>query len=240
MTLGNHAKDQVLKDVVFVTDDGKSDWWWKVKSGGTKTLGARPELIDEIARKAGVERFHAYSTERLLRYANKNLDTQVAAEVIEEVRDVSVEKERTAIRSSWMGELGRSSETAVYKWLATQFSEIAYNARGYPDFVAYQDEYKFGFEVKLVRGRGQSLRQFREELYRAHYLLTEEGFHEVSIVVVFMDKKMISEFFGGANRLLSEVSGNLKFIVGIGDVGEGGDLVSGFTPYDVLRGHRTI
>ena len=53
-----HAKTQSLKNLVFVTDDDKDDWWWSIESQGRKKLGPRPELVDEIKREAGVERFH--------------------------------------------------------------------------------------------------------------------------------------------------------------------------------------
>ncbi|MCZ6638342.1 MAG: PIN domain-containing protein, partial [Candidatus Dadabacteria bacterium] len=85
-----YSKNKDLKDVIFITDDNKSDWWWKIDSGGTKTIGPRPELIEEMNRLTNVERLHMYSTEKFLEYANEYLNANVGKEAIEEVREVSV------------------------------------------------------------------------------------------------------------------------------------------------------
>jgi len=51
-----------LKHLVFVTDDEKEDWWWIVRSGGSKRLGLRPELAEEIFSEAGISRFYIYNS----------------------------------------------------------------------------------------------------------------------------------------------------------------------------------
>ena len=51
------ATQKHLKHLIFVTDDEKSDWWWKYESRGQKILGPRPELIEEAKRDAGVDVF---------------------------------------------------------------------------------------------------------------------------------------------------------------------------------------
>ncbi|MEO8494169.1 MAG: PIN domain-containing protein [Planctomycetota bacterium] len=70
--------------VIFVTDDGKGDWWWK--SHG-QTLGPRPELVAEMQRIANVK-FYLYRTERFLWFANEYLDSRVEEKAIDEVREV--------------------------------------------------------------------------------------------------------------------------------------------------------
>lgn len=70
--------------IIFITDDGKDDWWWK--SYG-KTLGAAPELVEEMQKSAHV-RVHLYRTERFIHYAQEYLDSKIEDNVIEEVRDV--------------------------------------------------------------------------------------------------------------------------------------------------------
>lgn len=47
------ANKDGVKRLIFVTDDAKEDWWWIVKSDGPKTIGPRPELIDEARRVGG-------------------------------------------------------------------------------------------------------------------------------------------------------------------------------------------
>lgn len=65
----SNAKTLGVRSVVFVTDDGKEDWWWKVESDGLKTLGPRPELIEEARSAAQVEALFIYSPEGFLKYA---------------------------------------------------------------------------------------------------------------------------------------------------------------------------
>ena len=51
----SHLESEEIKFVVFLTDDDKADWWWKVESDGLKTLGPMPELLEEI-RRGGFQR----------------------------------------------------------------------------------------------------------------------------------------------------------------------------------------
>lgn len=72
------------KPIILVTDDKKEDWWWK--SGG-KTIGPRPELVEEIYNEADVL-FYMYKTDNFIKYAEKeffNVDTDPS--VIKEVKD---------------------------------------------------------------------------------------------------------------------------------------------------------
>ena len=73
-----HAKTSAIKDFIFVTDDDKDDWWWAIESQGHKRLGPRPELVEEIMREAGVERFHMYSSEQFLEFADTYLKVKVS------------------------------------------------------------------------------------------------------------------------------------------------------------------
>ena len=72
------------KPIVFITDDRKEDWWLKFKG---KTIGPRPELIDEIYREAGVD-FYMYQTEQFMEFAQKSIKRAVAEEAIKEVQEI--------------------------------------------------------------------------------------------------------------------------------------------------------
>ena len=85
----NYAYEKNIKNIIFITDDAKADWWLKVSSNGPKTIGVRPELKDEIYREGNVEKFHIYNPEGFLKYANNTLNVQITKETIEEVREVS-------------------------------------------------------------------------------------------------------------------------------------------------------
>ena len=63
--------------VVFVTDDRKEDWWW-ISHG--KTIGPRPELVEEMRDRAGVA-FHMYRPDRFMAEASER---GVSAEAVSE------------------------------------------------------------------------------------------------------------------------------------------------------------
>ncbi len=94
----DHAKNNNLDSIVFVTDDGKEDWWWKIDADGQKTIGPRPELIDEASQLASISAFLMYNSERFLKYAKEFLKAQVSEETIDEVRDISMLPSRSILR----------------------------------------------------------------------------------------------------------------------------------------------
>lgn len=83
LQLIDYAKSE-KKPIIFVTDDDKEDWW--LQSGG-KTIGPRPELVQEMLTEAGVK-FHMYSADQFLDYAQKFLHLSEQPEVIEEAREI--------------------------------------------------------------------------------------------------------------------------------------------------------
>lgn len=94
----DHAKDSNLKSIIFVTDDGKEDWWWKIGADGQKTIGPRPELIEEANQFASVSAFLMYNSEGFLKYAKEFLKAQVSEETLNEVRDISMIPSRPILR----------------------------------------------------------------------------------------------------------------------------------------------
>jgi hypothetical protein len=75
------------KPIIFITDEQKEDWWWKV--GGT-TIGARHELIKEIKMLAGIA-FHMYQTDKFMEYASEALNITVGKELIDEIKKLQEE-----------------------------------------------------------------------------------------------------------------------------------------------------
>lgn len=84
--------------VIFVTDDRKEDWW--LKSGG-KTIGPRPELVQEFSEKAAIT-FYMYSADPFMEYARKHLKQKVEKKAIDEVREVRQrdEKEKSVSKAA--------------------------------------------------------------------------------------------------------------------------------------------
>ncbi|QRN82300.1 DUF4935 domain-containing protein [Chloroflexota bacterium] len=89
----NHAKKSE-KPIIFVTDDGKEDWWYQIHG---KTIGPRPELIKEILEKANIK-FYMYSADKFLNFAKEYLDSKVEPKEIEEARDIRLQEENLQIQ----------------------------------------------------------------------------------------------------------------------------------------------
>jgi hypothetical protein len=234
------AEKESLKDIIFITDDSKSDWWWKIDSNGKKTIGVRPELTDELTREAGVERFYAYNTEGFLSYANEQLGAEVTEEAIEEVREVSVARRSHVEDRNNFRRLAMSAEKAVYKWLEHSFPELEENRRGYPDFVGHRDGNKYGFEVKLIREPRMIIHRLKDMIHRSYYMLNEDGFYEITLIFVVLNDDEISEMLHHVQRRMPEIESNLRVIVGKAETDEDDNIVYGFTPYDEFRSNHRM
>ena len=235
-----YAKSSNLKDIIFVTDDAKSDWWWKIDSGGPKTIGARPELVEEISREADVERFYIYNTEGFLNYANEQLNAQIAEQAIEEVRAVTFERKNRVINSRSLRNFAESAEKSVYEWLSHHFDNIEHQMRGFPDFITYRGEKKYGFEVRAFKDPKMMMHRLDEVIYRAYYLLNEENFYEFAIFVVVLDEEQIERVIRMITRRFPEFEGNLKIVVGFAEYDEDSGQVYGFRPYDEISSFRRM
>lgn len=67
------AKDEHVKNVIFVTDDSKEDWWYILESRGKKQIGPHANLQSEIYREAALNIFHMYNTSTFLESGKKIL-----------------------------------------------------------------------------------------------------------------------------------------------------------------------
>lgn len=79
-----YAKDDKVRSVIFITDDGKKDWW-KIASG--RTISPHPKLIKEFKDETDKE-YYQYSSEQFLRFAQSNL-IEVSDESIIETKRVA-------------------------------------------------------------------------------------------------------------------------------------------------------
>jgi hypothetical protein len=68
------------KDVIFVTDDDKEDWW--LRHGGMKN--PHPMLIEEFFNETK-QKIYFYTSEMFLKYASERINAAVSQDVIDEV-----------------------------------------------------------------------------------------------------------------------------------------------------------
>lgn len=90
----NYVQETKLS-IVLVTDDVKEDWWWRAHG---KTVGPRPELVDEIMEK-GSKCFYMYRTDQFMEQAANEVNAlrSVPPESIQEARQLRV-KDRISQR----------------------------------------------------------------------------------------------------------------------------------------------
>ena len=233
----SYASENSIKDLIFVTNDKKVDWWWEIDSNGPKTIGVRPELRDEISREAGVENFHIFNIEGFLHYANKQPNVQVTEATIKEVREVSGDRREMIMHSRPSG-LVLDAEMAVYKWLSPRFSYLEHNSHRYIDFIGYRDDRRYGFEVQLIRDSRQVRYRLRTMIDRFYSILNEEGFYEIAIIFVVVNEKIISELEYSIRRMMleiqrnvmPEIQRNLRIIIGKAEYSEEEEY--DFIPYE--------
>jgi hypothetical protein len=80
---------------LLVTDDAKEDWWIK---DGSKTIGPRPELVQEMGDKAGCQ-FWMYRFEPFLSFAAEHFGIELGATVGAEVADA--QEPRITLPPQW-------------------------------------------------------------------------------------------------------------------------------------------
>jgi hypothetical protein len=78
------SQNEDIENVIFITDDAKEDWWYKINSNGKKTIGPLAELQSEIYRESNIKNFHMYSTSMFLEDGKSNLAVDVSESSIED------------------------------------------------------------------------------------------------------------------------------------------------------------
>ena len=76
-----------IKNVIFVTDDTKEDWWQIVDSGGLKYIGPSEHLKSEIYRETGIDLFYMYRSSDFLADSSRILHEDIHDSSIEDIKD---------------------------------------------------------------------------------------------------------------------------------------------------------
>jgi hypothetical protein len=187
-------KNDRFKKIIFITDDNKDDWWLQIDSAGRKTIGPRPELVQEIKEKAGVDLFYMYNSERFMQYAREYLSAQIKEESISQVRDIA---RSAVVNSSDLSSFGEAAEKAVQAWLQESHSDssISFNSRGFPEFICFDSNsnVRIGYEVKLARTHGRLIvhPRFRDVLYRGYHEVKEGKLDKFVLVIVLDEPDLV-------------------------------------------------
>ncbi|HDL5698624.1 TPA: hypothetical protein PXE99_000405 [Mannheimia haemolytica] len=102
-----HVKEvSCINNVILVTDDVKSDWWFQIDSGGNKIIGPHALLINEIKEIENIKLFHMYTTSDFLSATNEyNSGINISKDSIDETKELeskNIDKDRFNMNSSIM------------------------------------------------------------------------------------------------------------------------------------------
>jgi len=56
------VREEKIKNVIFITDDEKEDWWYCMDQNGRKAIGPHANLTHEIIDESGISLFYMYNT----------------------------------------------------------------------------------------------------------------------------------------------------------------------------------
>jgi hypothetical protein len=91
------------RPIIFVTDDGKPDWWY-LNHG--KKLGPHPALIEEFLSITG-QQCHIYELPQFLRYAVET-GSAIKEEAVQQIADVMIADSEAATTQTALGERTRT------------------------------------------------------------------------------------------------------------------------------------
>lgn len=98
------------KPILLITDERKTDWWWKLKDG--RNMGPKQELIEEIKSFANVD-FHMYSSERFLSFGNQFLQEIVNEKAVEEIKQFKKFDLNTRNKMKFQNEINHSFDSSI-------------------------------------------------------------------------------------------------------------------------------
>ena len=208
---------QKTDNVIFLTDDTKEDWWLKVKDGAEKTVGPRPELIEEVRAKSNVVRFHIYTTESFLKHANTHLNTNVSQAALDDVRELS-KLRIVPVSTALLQQNAREKVQAVLHWLNEVHCGVIENLRGYPDFEYTLDGRVYGVEAIVVRSTATLAARIVDHIRKAEMAVEEQGYEQIKLALVISDEVIIPKINNITAREISRVrdssNGKVEIIFG--------------------------
>lgn len=123
----DYSSKNELKSVLLVTSDVKEDWWIETKSISGKR--PQPELVMEMRRVGGVDRFWMYTLSDFVKKAAQYLDTKLTQRAITEVRQV--ESKATRQHTSILNESSPISNDDLLRVMEGRFDTLMNVGEGF-------------------------------------------------------------------------------------------------------------
>jgi len=108
------------KSVIFISDDSKDDWIWKLRDG--KIIGPRPELIQEFFKETG-KNFHIYRSDRFIEFGAKFLNETINSNTVHEITKVT-EEVRLPDYFKYLKNLNQEELEDKFKYLTPRESDL--------------------------------------------------------------------------------------------------------------------
>lgn len=90
-----------IKNVIFITNDTKEDWWFIIDSGGNKRVGPHALLINEIKKLDNIKLFDMCTTVDFLQSTSDYVpDFKVHEESISNVKEIEIRNKSHKTRSA--------------------------------------------------------------------------------------------------------------------------------------------
>lgn len=211
----NKAQNLKSKKLIFITDDGKEDWWLKVSAeDASNNLGPRVELIDEAINIGKLDTFLMYKPEGFLKYAKEFLAAKVSDETLSEARYVSTTNTQPSSNKENVNFTPLHVEHAVKSWLQEHFAKVDGLRASFPDFIVEHEEDKIGIEVFLFKPDrlDRELRLFNNlKSVSSHQ---SELFDELNVIWVVSNEEDVSflveylrntEFNNGSHKICLQI-----------------------------------
>jgi|GEM_PF-2473788 len=170
------AIDSNIKYLVFVTDDSKEDWWWMLRPKGKK-LGPRPELKEEMFRKAKLEGYHQYSADELMKYVSMQYNVSVTEGSIDEVKKIGQRLRLKSDTYRMLDDLPTELMDQIFLWLNGYYPRyhLRQHTHGFPHFIlkAKKSGRETGVEVIPFINFEDCLLQLKTAHRQAEFLLSK-------------------------------------------------------------------
>lgn len=182
-----HCASDSVDYLIFVTDDGKEDWWNKIDSSGAKIVGPRTELVEEALTIGRTKSFTMYSPSTFLTYAKEHLKANVSQQTLDEVRQISETRYKNG---SAQFSTTNASTMAFVSWLSQFYDSAGFNVTPSPDIIAEKDGKMYAFDaIECDRVDATLLKRVTSYLKHEHHALLGDGFSQTCIVLISNSKK---------------------------------------------------
>jgi hypothetical protein len=206
------------KNVIFVSGDEKSDWYYRSEK---QALYPRFELSNEFKINSNNKEFNIIKLFELLNLfgADDNV-----------IKEVEIEEKISSSRGSdkyRTMEFAKHAELAVFDWLMNTMDDvgIVLNHYGFPDIeIQHPDNTNSGAEVIIVsHGKGLVMMRLRERLMRAYYEVNEGKFKTFMFFIIIPELSITKDILSSIEKTILDFNSSAgTFIYYIGNVDEDG------------------